>query len=376
VQQQSQHILDDLDKDDYEYKSIGGTQVVCRRHRNGSWRIVLPGNLIGDVLEWYHITLCHPGATRMKDTIGAIFTAPNLAKSIELYVERCDSCQRHKDPGRAYVELPPREAESNPFEEVAVDLIGPWTLETKEHGDFEFSALTATCTACTLCELARVEHKTTDHVTIIFENVWLSRYPKPTRVVFDHGGEFTGATFQSLLLTQQIKPCPTTAKNPMANAIAERSHKTIGAMIRSQLQDVTISDVHHARLLVDSILASTSYALRSTVHRTLGATPGSIVFGRDMMLNIPIVADWELMKQRRQLQIDIDAAAANAKRHDKEYQAGDEVLLIKENPKKLEARAFGPFTVIDRHLNGTITIERQPGVFERISVRRVKPYKR
>jgi Integrase zinc binding domain len=167
MQQQSQHILDALDNDNYEYKSFGGVQVVCRQHRNGSWRIVLPGNMINDVLAWYHITLCHPGAMRMKDMIGALFTAPNLGKSIELYVERCDSCQRHKDPSRAYVELPPTEADSNPFEEVAVDLIGPWTLETEEHGQFEFSALTATCTACTLSKLARVEHKTMDHVTII-----------------------------------------------------------------------------------------------------------------------------------------------------------------------------------------------------------------
>jgi hypothetical protein len=39
-------------------------------------------------------------------------------------------------------------------------------------------------------------------------------------------------------------------------------------------------------------LASAAYAIRSTFHTTLKATPGKLVFGRDMVLPIKFMADW------------------------------------------------------------------------------------
>jgi hypothetical protein len=40
-------------------------------------------------------------------------------------------------------------------------------------------------------------------------------------------------------------------------------------------------------------LSSPAYAICSTFHTTLKATPGKLVFGRDMVLPIKFMADWE-----------------------------------------------------------------------------------
>jgi hypothetical protein len=40
------------------------------------------------------------------------------------------------------------------------------------------------------------------------------------------------------------------------------------------------------------LLSSDPYAIRSTFHTTLKATPGQFVFGRDMVLPIKFMADW------------------------------------------------------------------------------------
>jgi hypothetical protein len=40
------------------------------------------------------------------------------------------------------------------------------------------------------------------------------------------------------------------------------------------------------------LLSSDKYAIRSTLHTTLKATPGKLVFGRDMVLPINFMADW------------------------------------------------------------------------------------
>ena len=44
------------------------------------------------------------------------------------------------------------------------------------------------------------------------------------------------------------------------------------------------------------ILAATAFAVHSTYHTTLQATPGQLVFGRDMIFNIKHITDWELIK--------------------------------------------------------------------------------
>ena len=40
------------------------------------------------------------------------------------------------------------------------------------------------------------------------------------------------------------------------------------------------------------ILAATDFVLRSMYLTTLQVTPGQLVFGHDMILNTPFIADW------------------------------------------------------------------------------------
>jgi hypothetical protein len=49
-----------------------------------------------------------------------------------------------------------------------------------------------------------------------------------------------------------------------------------------------------------SFLSSAAYAIRSTFHTTLKATPGQLVFGRDVVLPIKFMADWGAIEQHRQ----------------------------------------------------------------------------
>jgi hypothetical protein len=95
-----------------------------------------------------------------------------------------------------------------------------------------------------------------------------------------------------------------------------------------------------------------------------------------MILNIPLVTDLTLLQERRQQLIDQRLIAANAKRFHYDYRIGDEVLKLTYNPNKLDPRATGPYPVEQVHANGTLSIRITPTVIERISLRRVKPYRR
>ena len=66
----------------------------------------------------------------------------------------------------------------------------------------------------------------------------------------------------------------------------------------------------------------------------------------------------------------------NRKRREHLFGIGQEVLIREVNPKKLQARAHGPYPIIQTWTNGTIDILRNPHVTERINIRRVIPYRR
>ena len=68
----------------------------------------------------------------------------------------------------------------------------------------------------------------------VLEDVWLSRYPKPVRIIYDQGTEYRNIDFESFIISQGIKGCPSTVKNPQSNAILKRVHDVMKTSIRTQ----------------------------------------------------------------------------------------------------------------------------------------------
>ena len=363
-----------LNYENFDTRNFHGTDLICHQ-QNNTWRIVLPDTLISPTIEWYHIVLGHCGSDRLIRTLSQHFWAPNLSTRIKHHVSTCDSCQRNKLPGPGYGLLPPCDDLGTPFEEVAVDLIGPWDITIPQLGKITFEALTVIDTTTTLCELQCIEAHTSEHIAVLFANSWLSRYPRPLWVIFDKGGEFIGHPFQTLLMHEGIKPCPITVKNPQANSICECMHSTCGDQIRTLCRENPPQDIATATEMVDSVLAAAMRALRTAAHRTLNAAPGSIVFHRDMLLPFPILHDLEVLRTRRHAVIDDNARRANLRRRSHDFQRGDRVLLLVAQPAKLDARKIAPFRIHQVHVNGTVTLERAPQVYERVNIRRIRPYR-
>jgi hypothetical protein len=126
---------------------------------------------------------------------------------------------------------------------------------------------------------------------------------------------------------------------------------------------------------IDTAIAMTIRACRSAANTSLqGLAPGAIVFGRDMHMNIPIVADILSISQNRQLQTDLRTLQENRRRTIHEYKVGDLVYSNNHHSSsdKLKPAWRGPFPILQVHTNGTVTIQRGQ-VHERVSIRRIKP---
>jgi hypothetical protein len=122
-------------------------------------------------------------------------------------------------------------------------------------------------------------------------------------------------------------------------------------------------------------ISSAAYAIRSKFHTTLKATPGQLVFGRDMVLPIKFMADWGAIGQQRQKDMGRTNRIENAFRISHDYKIGDKVLLKKpgKHLRKLEAPRTGPHTVTAIYTNGTLRIQKGK-VNERVNIRRLFPY--
>jgi hypothetical protein len=190
----------------------------------------------------------------------------------------------------------------------------------------------------------------------------------PRNCIHDNGGEFNGFVFlQELLESWGIKDVPTTSRNS-ANAICERMHQKVGNILRTMIYTDPPHTVTEAKRLVDKALATAMHAMRASVSTMLGSLPGALVFGRDMFLNIPLIANWHLIAQRREQLVNESLRCQNLKRRNYDYIVGQRVLKKVHDPTKLGERTEGPYTINIVHVNGTVTIELLPGVTERINV--------
>jgi hypothetical protein len=166
---------------------------------------------------------------------------------------------------------------------------------------------------------------------------------------------------------------PTTVKNPRVNGILERVHQVLGQMLCTAELDmansVTLDDV-------DVFLDNTAWAICSTYHTVLNASPDAAIFGRDMLFDILFMADWHKIGEQRQSLTNRGNQRKNAKRIHYDYKVGDKVLLIKEEGILCKAEStYGkePWTITTVHTNGTIRI--QCGTRkEQLSIWRVQPF--
>jgi hypothetical protein len=180
-----------------------------------------------------------------------------------------------------------------------MNLIGLWTVQVCGR-PYKFEAQTVIDTVTNLVELVGIEKKNSDHIMQKFAQCWLTCYPWPQCCIHDPGGEFTGQEFQTPLQNCRIRDLCTAAKNPQSNAVCKRMHQMVGNVLRTLLHGEPPPDMASTKEYIDEALSIAMYAMRAAIHSTLGSSLGSLTFNRDMFLNIPLIADWHTITQRRE----------------------------------------------------------------------------
>ena len=229
-----------------------------------------------------------------------------MTNQCNTFCRKCADCQKFKSRKRKYGHIPPKNVGTlPPWDTVHVDLIGPYSITAKQYQpDGSITPKTLQLTCMTMLdpvsgwfEIAEVPSyivddiknidkeiidKSSARISRLFDQIWLSRYPRPRRVIFDNGSEFK-KDFIPLLKDWAIKPKCTTIKNPQSNSPVERIHQVLKNMfVTKNLNEQIFDCIDPFR----SILASIAWAVRASYNSATDSTPAQIVFGRDMLFNL------------------------------------------------------------------------------------------
>jgi hypothetical protein len=110
-----------------------------------------------------------------------------------------------------------------------------------------------------------------DCMAKLVNKTWLCKYPQCCHLIYNSGSEFK-LHFEYLCNSYGINRKPTMVKNPQANAILECVHQVLEQMLHTAEIDTAIS-------VTPDDVDNAAWAICSTYHTELKASPGAAIFG-------------------------------------------------------------------------------------------------
>ena len=190
-------------------------------------------------------------------------------------------------------------------------------------------------------EIAQIPNKTAAKIADITKKTWFTCYPLPQQIVFDRSTKFMAEFAKMCQNDYSLKRKLITTRNPQSNAIIEWIHQTIGNIIHTFDVSNIVKNNPWA-----GILGATMFSVHETYHTTLQASPMQLVFGREAILTIKHVADWEHIRQRKQLRINHNNKRKNMRRNNHQCKVGDKILVKAKKKSKHELKFMSPFHIL------------------------------
>ena len=322
--------------------------------------IVLPVKHRKKVLHLAHEKGGHLGARKVKALIRQRFLWPEMAKEVVEHCKSCVVCQKCKKQKARRVPLIEREVLSEPFEVLAMDLVGPFP---KGKGGYTH-LLTAVCMSSKWPEVVPLKTTTARAVADAMMTVFATT-GIPLQLLTDQGSQFVGSLVRHLCKDLHIDKVKTAPYHPECNGVVERMHGTLGSMLTKA-----------ASLGMDWVaqVPFALFALRSSPNRDTGFSPFELVFGHSVRTPLDIlhqgwaqlsfqelnVEEWsEWLVARLEVWHDLlrdrgkAASAVRKKAHDKKavdrtLVKGDRVWCrIPGMTKKLKESWHGPYEVVE-----------------------------
>jgi hypothetical protein len=109
----------------------------------------------------------------------------------------------------------------------------------------------------------------------------------------------------------------------------------------------------------DVFLDNKAWAICSTYHTVLKASPGVAISRRNMIFNIPLIANWNRIGDYRQCKTNLNTARKSSMQVNHDYKVGNKVLVKQDGIlcKTESPCSKKPWTIPTIVTNGTIRIQ-------------------
>ena len=360
-----------------DYMHVDQEVLYFRDIFNDEWitdALVLPTTLVPQALYAYHDSVysCHLGFHKTKVAMMERVWFPRMNETIKQYIADCEACRKSKAMRRKHAGYLQSRLYTAPFENVAIDLQGPY-LQSEQGNKYHLHII---CLFTNYSVTVPLPDKTMETVAKAFHKHVILTGPStiPATVISDRGTEFLNQFFEAMTTTYGIKHLKTVPYAPTSNAQCERGHRVYNEILRTML--------HKYGVDWDEALVYATWCLNTHAIEGCNISPYEMVFGRKptepnqmMALDNPIFTKkkqkmepeqyFRMLRSRmadvhtnvtitRLERIRYNNTLAKRTRYTKAYKPGDLVNLWRPNVNtgiygKLAYKCVGPFEVISRH---------------------------
>ena len=321
-------------------------------------RILVPKGRRLKVLEvaHTHMPAGHFGRKKTFSRLSARFLWPRMWLEVKGYVRSCKGCQLASRKDQARAPLQPLQVESEPFNKVAFDLVGPLPKSKRGHRYI-----------LTMMDLfskfpAAVPLKKVDNTTVLdaMLDVFAS-YGLPKVLLTDQGSVFTSRLTRAMCTQFGIEKIQTTPYHPQSDGALERFHACLKGMLKRSGGELADWDKQLKYLL---------FAYRSTPHCTTGFTPFNLLFGREVRGPLDILHEaW--------LHGDVEQASVHEWLNSVQAQLSELSILVgnKETVAKQKMKAqYDKSVTVKVFQEGDMVLVWKPGIHAKMGASWDGPY--
>ena len=333
-----------------------------------STQLVVPKKLREQVMRLAHDPPMggHQGGKRTREKIWALYYWPGMCAEIRRFCASCPECQKIVPKGRvSRVPLQKMPLVDEPFQRVAVDIVGPITPVSDRGNRY---ILVIVDYATRYPEAVPLKSIEAEKVAEALWGVW-SRVGIPREILSDQGTQFMSNVMAEVNRLLAIDGKCTTPYHPQCNGLVERFNGTLVAMCKKLAQEQPKQ--------WDRYIPALLFAYREVPQESTGFAPFELLYGKSVRGPMAVLRDlWtkdipeEEVKTSAQYVVDLrnqieetckiaqqhlQKAANKQKRHfdrkakQRVFRPGDKVLLLlptKHN--KLQMAWRGPYEVKER----------------------------
>ena len=333
-------------------------------------QLMVPSELRATVLRISHDQPMagHLGCRKTLERVWQTFYWPGLEKAVKEYCRSCDACQRTVPRGKVRkVPLGQMPLVSEPFQRVAVDIVGPIIPLSERKNRYILVVVDCATRYPEAVPLRNIDTET------VAEALWIiwTRVGVPLEVLSDRGTQFTSETMASVRRLLGIKGVTTTPYHLQEDGLVERFNATLKSMLKKLCAEKPKD--------WDCYIPAALFAYREVPQESTGYAPFELMYGRRVRGPSAIlkqmwtgadhrgdaetrtVSQYVIDLQRRiedtclEAQRNLKQASKryakyfNKKAQERMFETGSKVLLLlPEKNNKLQVAWRGPYEVLER----------------------------